>query len=313
MVKSATWTGQISTRSHRTESESCLTPPLLFPSNPSHALTCSASLESGSCICSALLPAASCASAAANSCCFPALLPGCLLLRLGRPGNRSRGCATRSSRRASSSRKSSHGPQRKSWICWCRDADCRASCPSCRRDGGERWEEEEEEERGGGGGDRDGPEAAAAAGKVSAEHEVNRTICVCRTKAEAVDVHWLRCAGEWSVARCVTKLTYSSVVCLCPPLSSAVRGCVTLWVSSSVFLVGRESWAQTLPLHSEPAPGYYNAIQLYTSSHQKKKKTHKNSAANGSRKFVFVSVQISWWFNITRNVLKLTLKKFSGA
>lgn len=118
--------------------------------DPIHVLTCSASLGSGWCICSGLLPAASCAPAAvaANSCCSPAQLPDCLPLQPSLPGSRSRGCETRAAHRASSMMSSRGGPRRKSLFCWSRDADCRASCPSWRRDGTQ--QEEEQEERGGG-------------------------------------------------------------------------------------------------------------------------------------------------------------------
>lgn len=135
-------------------SDTVPSPSLLCPMT----LTCSASLGSGWCICSALLPALSCApAAAANSCCSQAQLPDRLLLRPGRSGSRSRGCATRSCRASSST--NSRGPMERSWFCWSRDADCRVTCPSWRRDGEEREEEEEEEK---GGGDGDGPEAATA-------------------------------------------------------------------------------------------------------------------------------------------------------
>lgn len=165
--------GQITTRSHLTPESKVKRPPLLGPSNSIRVLTCTASLGSGWCICSALLPAASCAPAAADSCCSQEQLPGCLPLQPGRPGNRSRGYKTRSSR--ASLTMSSRGPTRKSWFCWSRDADCRASCPSWRRDGGKQ-EEEEEEEKKRGGGDGDGP--AAAAGKISPGHKWQTAQCV---------------------------------------------------------------------------------------------------------------------------------------
>lgn len=103
----------------------------------------------------------------------------------------------------------------------------------------------------GGGGGREGRRGrgwSRAAGTRSAAHVEQQT-----------GIHCAASLGAWRRGHAPRR-------CRCPAPASAVRGCVAPRVSASVFLSGRQSRAQTLPLHTEPAPGNYNAVQ-YTNHH----------------------------------------------